>query len=146
MPAVVAAKEMVRDGGAAERGGCACEDRWTPGLAAVVSAKEAENCGVGSGGPLRTLASGSRAAATSAATQTACRWLVGPRRMKRQTSAATAAASGICHSEFRMKVSREPLIVSILFLLRVLQQLLNLREFLRSQVTGFHQVQHQAIG
>jgi hypothetical protein len=28
----------------------------------------------------------------------------------------------------------------------VLLQLLNLGEFLRGQVTGFHQVQHQAIG
>src|SRR5207342_1369597 len=107
--------------------GSAWAGRWTPGFAATTSASEAEKCGVGSGGPLRTLASGSTAPATSAATQTACRWLVGPRRMKRQTSAATAAASGICHSEFRMKVSRERLIVSILFLPWVLQQLLNLR-------------------
>src|ERR1035437_1818057 len=90
------------------------------------------------------LASGSRTAAVRAATQTACRWLAGPRRMKRQISAATAAARGICHRELSKKVSRERLIVSILYLPWVLQQLLNLREFLRGQVTGFHQVQYEA--
>ena len=96
--------------------------------------------------PARIPLGGARAAAISAATHTACRWLAGPWRIARQTSAATPAASGICQRELSKKVSRERLIVSILLFLRVLQQFLNLREFLRGQLTGFHQVQHQAIG
>ena len=79
---MVAAKEMVREGGAGEAIGTACAGRWIPGFALEVSTSEAANCGVGAGAPLRRLASGSKAAAARAATQTACRWLAGPRRMK----------------------------------------------------------------
>jgi hypothetical protein len=70
---------------------------------------------------------GSKSAANRAATHSACLCHAGPRRMRRQPSAATAAASGTCHSAFTRKVSRMRLIVSMFFLLGVFQKLLNFR-------------------
>jgi hypothetical protein len=80
------------------------------------------------------------------ATQTIFRWLAGPLRINLHASAATPAISGTCQTELSKKVSRERLIGSIVFLQPARQQCLNLREFLRGQMSGFYQVQHQAVG
>src|ERR1017187_159921 len=143
---VVSAKAMLLEAGATEGAG-ARAGRGPADFAPAMSGdgNETAYCGAAFGAPVRTLARGSRSAAARAATQTACRWIAGPLRINRQASAATAAARGICQRELSRKVSRERLIVSMLFLPWALQQLLNLRELLRGQVPGFHQVQHQAI-
>jgi hypothetical protein len=147
--AVVWAKEIVlRETAAGESAPGVWVGDCIAALAVAMSpaGKDTTICGVAVGPLVRTLARGRRIAAARAATQTAFRWLAGPVRINRQVSAATAAVSGICQRELSKKVSRERLIVSMLFLPRARQQLLNLREFLRGQVSSFHQVQHQAIG
>src|ERR1700751_4972495 len=86
-------------------------------------------------------------AASKASTQTAGRGMAGPFRTHAHARAATAAANGICQRELSRKVSRERLIVSMWFLTGLtLDQFLNLRQFLRGQVTGFDQAQHKAVG
>src|SRR5258708_7303411 len=104
MVAVVWANEMVRESGGAGVDGAGA-DRCAVdfAVAAIPCAREASNCVVAAASRLRTLDRGSRIAAARAATQTACRWPEGPRRMNRQTSAATAAANGICQREFSKK-------------------------------------------
>ena len=92
------------------------------------------------------LATGSRTAATSAATQTACRCVAGLLRRSRQADAATAAISVVCQKELSKKVSSERLIVSIWFLVGLLQELLNLPEFLGRHAARLYKVQHEAIG
>src|ERR1039458_3269434 len=84
MLAVVFARETVLAAGAGVGARGALAGRPTARFPTAPSAREAANCGPGVGWPGRRLATGSRTAATSAATQTACRWLAGPRRSMRQ--------------------------------------------------------------
>src|SRR6266851_5039307 len=126
MAAVVSATGIVLEASSGETASGALLARLgADSTAASRPASDASNCGVAVSSPLRRLARGSRIAAARAATQTAFRWFAGPLRMNRQASAATAAATGTCQSELSKKVTRDRLIVSMLFLPRALQQLLN---------------------